>query len=307
MNILNVTKCNIVCDKLQYNGCDVLVCYNEYDIIKEYNPVMFVMTCAHLLTVRDCICGYYIIENNGRIIGIRKDYGYNFHGICDNIGRYIIDNIYEEFIIKKLFNECIKGNKKDNNLVKNVFNNLQKYDIKFEFKKVLGEYSASEYIYSDDKKYLDKCNYTTNKKFNNCITLRRDVFDKYFVINVCYGRWSDNGQRMIVTDSNDILIVYNSCYDKRGINIPKYLQKKNIVLMYWSYEKLSKYINKKYNKGFIICNSIKGVYDNVCIVKAFDIDYFIDSIKSLLITLNMKDDVGQFKVKMSFWESIILS
>lgn len=332
LNILNLNDKIILSNVNKYKvnifnsitdiNYDVIICdWNDnkcINIIAMYKPVIFIITNAYLLNIRDVISNYIISNNNDYIIGFRSSkhcgkYCSKLYDVeCIDIIDYLIECIYTEIDLANKFTQNIKNKTKDSKLLEILIND--KYTINTDLKKVIGEYCATEYLFSENKKVLDKYNYRNNKKHNNCVTVSKEDFYKYFGVDgkwSCaeYGKWNNSGQILFVTQNNDLIIIYNYKYDKRDKHIPKFLQNKNVVIAYWSHDKLNKHIDKKFNKGQIICNCNKNIYTSISFVQPFDYDYFIHAIKSRQIVLqhNMHKDSKNytlFKSTTQFWTNL---
>jgi len=190
-----------------------------------------------------------------------------------------------------------------------------------------GDFSASEYLFSKNKKYIDDVN-----KLESDIIINRTEFIKYFgKPNVeknnryswsgsCipkYNIYNDYGQQLIVNENQDICIYYSYSKDIRNDKhkkIPKILQKDNILIAYWKSDKLREKINNKFNqKGFIICKKTDNKYTNICFGKSFDYNYFIDNIKNYNIFFDSgmyegnNRNYSQFRANSSdFWNKLII-
>ncbi len=201
---------------------------------------------------------------------------------------------------------------------------MKKYSKKITF----GDYSASEYLFSKDKKYINK----KNEWEYNLINITKDQFIKFFgtqkpLKNNRYS-WSGNciptynnfntcGQKLTITDENDICIYYSYSEDKRDdikIKFPYYLKKDNILIVVWKNEKMREHINKKFNnKGFFIIKKKEHTYNKICFGKKFDYECFIDGIKKQNIIFDSGLHLGNnrnyshFRSSSNkFWDELII-
>ena len=168
------------------------------------------------------------------------------------------------------------------------------YEIKKESSKItLGDYSASEYIFSRKRNYINEFN-----NWNENIKISKNNFIKYFGSpNIkknnryswsgeCvpkYNNWNKYGQNLLILDNNDIAIFYSYNEDKRIIKetFPNFLKNNNIMIALWKEEKMRNHINNKFNiNGFFICKKINNKYQKICFGRPFDFEYFIDCIKN---------------------------
>jgi DNA (cytosine-5)-methyltransferase 1 len=162
------------------------------------------------------------------------------------------------------------------------------YEMKKNSNKItLGDFSATEYAFSNKRQFINAYN-----KWNDDIQINRTEFIKYFGNpNVSknnryswsgsciptYNKWNNNGQILLV-QNNDIIILYSFSKDTRDIKntYPIYLRNDNILIAVWNEYKMKTNIDNKFNKkGFFICKKIDDTYQNICFGKPFDFEYFI--------------------------------
>ena len=122
------------------------------------------------------------------------------------------------------------------------------YEMKKDSKKItFGDFSASEYLFSKNKKYINK----KNKWDDDLVNITKDQFIKFFGTQKSlkynryswsgscvptYNNWNTCGQKLIITDKNDICIFYSYSKDTRNnikINFPNYLKENNILIVIW--------------------------------------------------------------------------
>jgi len=262
-----------------------------------------------------------------------------------------LDSDKKEII--KMFNENIKGKKIDTSnsnqkhagkeghwlekqmQIKHNSKNepdLYGYEMKKQSNKItFGDFSASEYIYSSNKKrdYINKKNNWTDEENK----LTREEFFHYFGAKnplknnrwswsgKCvpkYNKWNDNGQILLIEDDN-ICIYYSYSKDKRNKDddnlkkLPPYLKKYNILIVFWDKNKMKDHIEKKFNnKGFFICKKTNDIYDKICFGKKFDYQVFIQYFKtgdiffdSGMYSTNIRN-YSQFRANASFWNKLII-
>jgi len=168
------------------------------------------------------------------------------------------------------------------------------YEMKKNSSKItFGDFSASEYLFSNKKEIIEKIN--NWKKDENKIT--RTEFIKYFGTpnplknnryswsGSCvptYGSWNFCGQMMSFNNNLELCIYYSFDKDMRTDKqlYPIFIQN-NIVIAIWERNKLEQHINKKFNKkGFFICKKINNTYEKICFGKPFDFNYFVDNLKN---------------------------
>ena len=203
------------------------------------------------------------------------------------------------------------------------------YEMKKNSKRItFGDFSASEYLFSIDKKYINE----KNKWDENLVNISKDQFIKFFGTQKLlkhnryswsgscvptYNNYNTCGQILNISDDNDICIYYSYSEDKRNeikINFPDYLKKDNILIVIWKNKKMEEHINKKFNnKGFFIIKKKENVYNKICFGKKFDYKCFINGIKKKTIIFDSGLHVGnnrnysQFRSSSnSFWEELII-
>jgi hypothetical protein len=194
------------------------------------------------------------------------------------------------------------------------------------YKITLGDFSASEYLFSKKKEIIKKIN--NWEKHENKIT--RTEFIQYFGTpnplknnryswsGRCvpiYGNYNLCGQKMIFNDNFDLCIFYSFDKDmrKNKYSYPKFIQK-DIIIAIWEKNKLEQHINNKFNKkGFFICKKINDTYEKICFGKPFDFNYFVDNVKNK----NIIFDSGMYKGNSrnyshfrssgnNFWNTLII-
>lgn len=122
---------------------------------------------------------------------------------------------------------------------------------------------------------------------------------------------------MKINKNNDILIFYNYLKDNREYKnkFPDFLKtKEDILIVYWSKNKLEKNINNKFNSnGFIIFNKSKNgdCFSSICFGKPFTYNDFINGIKNNKIYFDSgmyngnSRNYSQFRAKNDFWLDLL--
>lgn len=200
------------------------------------------------------------------------------------------------------------------------------YEMKKSSSKItLGDFSASEYLFSKRKEMIEKIN---NWDKNEYSITRKDFIkyfgksnplkdDRYSWSGVCvpkYGVWNDYGQMLKFNNNLDLCVYYSFENDKRECKnyYPKCIQN-NIIIAIWKKDKLEKHINNKFNKkGFFICKKINNTYEKICFGKPFDFYYFVDNIKNnkIIFDSGMYDgnsrNYSHFRSSIKdFWNTLI--
>jgi len=201
------------------------------------------------------------------------------------------------------------------------------YEMKKSSNKItIGDFSASEYIFSGKNK-RNIINFLNN--WTDEIKISRSDFiktfghfnsnkqNRYSWSGSCvptYNNWNFNGQMLFINENNDIIIYYSFSKDKRNIknNFPLFLHNDNIVIALWKSSKMKLFINNKFNiKGFFICKKIGNTYEKICFGKAFSFEYFIECIKNkkIIFDSGMYDgnsrNYSHFRGK-DFWNDLII-
>ena len=206
---------------------------------------------------------------------------------------------------------------------------MKKYSTK---KITLGDFSASEYIFSPKNK-RDTINGYNN--WNDDINISRKQFIYYFGnpnkkknnryswSGSCipkYNIWNYNGQILQVLHNKDIVIYYSFSHDEREIkntltfilSQSEIFKKDNILIAIWKNEKMKMHINMKFNQnGFFICKKTENKYDKICFGKPFDFEYFIECIQNNKIIFDSgmyagnKRNYSHFRGTY-FWNELII-
>lgn len=197
---------------------------------------------------------------------------------------------------------------------------MKKYSNKITF----GDFSASEYLFSKTKHFINSYNNWKSDLVNINKTTFIEFFgtqknNRYSWSGSCvptYNVWNTCGQKLIITDSSDICAIYSYAEDTRHDvkeKFPDYLKNGEIIIAVWKNEKMRKHIDSKFNaNGFIIMMKEDGVYNKLCFGKRFDYDTFIAGIKNRTIIFDSGMYVGnnrnysQFRSSSTtFWKDLI--
>jgi hypothetical protein len=209
------------------------------------------------------------------------------------------------------------GVKRNNNNQPDIYG----YEIKKDAKKItFGDFSASEYPFS-------------KKKIHIKISMTRDVFiqtfgepnplkqGRYSWSGACTPSymnrgWNTCGQRIMVTESRDIVILYSFSKDQRERKnkFPVEIQQDNITIAYWKHEKISVNIENKFNQcGFFICKKNKdNVYDTIHFGPPFTYNLFLQGFQNgdIFFDSGMYETnnrpYSQFRANNDFWMSMTI-
>jgi hypothetical protein len=192
-------------------------------------------------------------------------------------------------------------------------------------KTTLGDFSASEYVFSKKNKRnsINKYNNWTDdnklgrsdfiKIFGNPNPSKNNRYSWSGSCVPTYNKWNTNGQILTINNNNDIVIYYSFSHDTRSIKeeFPTFLKNDNIIIALWKSEKMKEHIEKKFNnKGFFMCKKIGATYEKISFGKAFTFEYFIECIKQkkIIFDSGMYDgntrNYSQFRGS-SFWDELI--
>ena len=193
------------------------------------------------------------------------------------------------------------------------------YEMKKDSRKItFGDYSASEYLFSN-KKPIIEC---VNCWKENEIHISRDNFIRYFGApnklknnryswsGTCvpkYGYWNSFGQIMYFNNQLDLCISYSFEKDSREIKntFPKFLHTNNLLIVIWKCCKLKDHINNKFNKkGFFICKKNNmDTYQNISFGVPFNYQHFVSNIKNSNIIFDSGMYIGNTRNYSSFRSS----
>ena len=198
------------------------------------------------------------------------------------------------------------------------------FEMKKNSKKItLGDFSASEYCFSRDRKKINLLNNWTND-----IQITRNQFiqlfgepntkknNRYSWSGKCvptYNEWNNCGQIILVNEQNDMIVKYSFSKDmrERKHNLPEFLKKDELTICFWDSAKLKTNVNRKFNqRGFFICKKIGNKYEKICFGKPFDFDFFINQFKHKKIKFDSgmyegnNRNYSQFRTNSLFYDLI---
>ena len=202
------------------------------------------------------------------------------------------------------------------------------YEMKKSSKKTsLGDFSASEYAWSKINKrnsinthngWTDENKLTRSEYIKTFGNSNSNKENRYSWSGSCvpkYGEWNSNGQILTVNENNDIVAIYSFSKDTRSVktNFPLFLQNDNIIIALWKSSKMKPHIDNKFGKkGFFMCEKVGNTYQKIRFGRAFEFEYFIESIKNkkIIFDSGMCDgnsrNHSQFRGSSSlFWNELI--
>lgn len=191
---------------------------------------------------------------------------------------------------------------------------MKKYSSKITF----GDFSASEYLFTKNKKIIENKNNITRNKFIRYFgTPNPNKNNRYSWSGNCvprYDEWNQCGQTIYFNENLDLCIMYSYDRDKRNckIDYPEFL-KCDIIIAIWKRDKLEDHINKKFNRnGFFVCKKVDDTYQKICFGKPFNFNFFVDNIKNKKIIFDSgmyegnTRNYSQFRsYSNNFWDMLI--
>ncbi len=186
------------------------------------------------------------------------------------------------------------------------------YEMKKESVKItFGDFSASKYLYSPPNNKITRTDFI--RIFG---TAKNGRFSWSGSCVPTYGEYNDCGQIMTFDDTNNLNIYYSYDVDTREYKttFPDFIKVNNLLIAFWSCDKLSKHINDKYNnKGFFICKKEGNVYERICFGIPFGYPVFVDAIKrkNIIFDSGMHEgnnrNYSSFRsTAKSFWDLLLI-
>lgn len=200
------------------------------------------------------------------------------------------------------------------------------YEMKKTSSKItLGDFSASEYLFSRKKETIEHVNqwrtnqyrFTRTEFIRYFGTPKPSKNNRYSWSGSCvptYGEWNDCGQRLVFNEQLDLCVHYSFEKDTRECkyDFPTCVQT-DVLIAIWKRTKLEAHINKKFNvKGFFICKKVHHTYEKICFGRPFDFMYFVNHIKNKTIIFDSgmyegnSRNYSQFRSLLNgFWQNLI--
>lgn len=244
-----------------------------------------------------------------------------------NIKNKEITNISKTFNEGYWLEQQLQISKNSNNEPDIFGYELKKYSPKITF----GDYTASEYIFYQNKPFLHEEN-KESPEFYNVSQISRNNFIQFFGnsnpkkngryswCGSCvpkYNIWNKHGQILTVNENKDVCIYYSHKKDRRsGIVIPEFLQQREkTMIAIWKKDKLKKNIENKFNqRGFVICKKKGNTFQEIIFGKPFDYDYFIEKLKDgkIVFESSMKEGCNRnysyFRASVNdFWKDLFIN
>jgi hypothetical protein len=225
--------------------------------------------------------------------------------------------------------EDAMGSKKDADNAPDLFGFEMKNNT--QSKTSFGDWSASYYIYKDEKFFPDLSEKKGKAKFAE-IRKNKTQFLKMFGRAVngrfswsgtpCPKRATDGtngfGQELMVTDDNSIIITYSFSKDKRENKselIPKEFQKEDLVIAEWEATWIKEKVESKFNqKGWFKCfQDDTGSYNSIAFGDPISIERFLELVKAgdIMFDSGMADGKSRlysmWRANNPIWEKLIVS
>jgi len=205
---------------------------------------------------------------------------------------------------------------------------LYGYEMKKDANKItFGDFTASEYLFSNSKDTINKINGWNNNQvklsridfIKTFGTKNVDKNNRYAWSGSCipkYNIFNYNGTIFKFNEKNDLCIYYSYDKDtrKEKNTFQEFLKKNDVLIVIWLKDKLMNHVNKKFNdKGFFICSKNKktNLYDKIGFGKPFSFDFFVENFKTGKIFFdsgmyNGNDrNYSQFRANSNFWHELI--
>ena len=195
------------------------------------------------------------------------------------------------------------------------------YEMKKNSAKIsLGDFSASEYLFSPKKEMLSMNHNISKTDFIHYFgSPNKNKSNRYSWSGHCvpkYGDYNDYGQILEFDDHNNLCIIYSYEKDQRvdKSKLPEFLKIEPIIIAIWKKDKLKYNIENKFNKqGFFICKkNAANIYDKICFGKPFDFEHFVENVKvrNIIFDSGMYEgnnrNYSQFRCRKDFWNLLII-
>lgn len=130
------------------------------------------------------------------------------------------------------------------------------------------------------------------------------------------GQWNDFGCILLVTQKNDIEIVYDYSKDLRpnkNCIVPEFYRIPNLVIARWDANSLAEKVNSKFNKkGWFTCKTDDlGVYNRICFGDPITFNDWVDLVRNGIVFFDSgmyetnSRPYSQWRANNSYWDSLI--
>ena len=163
--------------------------------------------------------------------------------------------------------------------------------------------------------------YINNIKINKKDKILKTLFwKKYSSIKKTdiptIGGWklgfNNDGQKLVIDDSNNVCIKYNYNHDMRKYKDTLDLDKNEHIIMQWDALSLKKSIDNKFNiKGFFTCVKKNECFEKICFGKKITFEIWIEELKKGIIYHDGYSKLNGrgrqvFRANKSYWNSLII-
>jgi hypothetical protein len=183
-------------------------------------------------------------------------------------------------------------------------------------KTTFGDWSPNYFIYKDKGNDLTRTDFfhifgRPNPKKDNRYSWSGEPTPKI-------GNWNKYGQKLIISQANDIQAVYNYEFDLR-VNkaeiIPEDFKSGTIIVAEWSSSNMRARVENKFDKkGWFKCEKNKdGIYTSIAFGDPITFDHWISYVKSGDIIFDTAMYEGnsrnyvQWRASNKFWDGLITS
>jgi hypothetical protein len=182
-------------------------------------------------------------------------------------------------------------------------------------KTTFGDWSASYYIFKDDRYGINRDNFL--EIFGAPNPLKNNRYSWSGKPTPKIGSFNDFGQILKIDKNNNIKAVYSFSKDKRKDKksiIPKIMQKDNLLIAQWDSEMMKKRVEDKFNMlGWFKClKNPEGIYENIVFGAPINFDAWINGVKKGLIFFDSGMYQGnirpysQWRADNKYWDSLVI-
>ncbi len=182
-------------------------------------------------------------------------------------------------------------------------------------KTTFGDWSASYYIFKDDKYNMNRDDFL--KIFGAPNILKNNRYSWSGKPTPKIGSFNDFGQILKVDKKDNIKAIYSFSKDKRSnknSTVPKIMQKDNLLIAQWDAEMMKNRVEDKFNMlGWFKClKNIDGAYESIVFGAPINFETWISGVRKGLIFFDSGMYQGnirpysQWRADNKYWESLII-
>ncbi len=184
-----------------------------------------------------------------------------------------------------------------------------------------GDWSASYYIFKDEKYFFEDKTLINRDKFMIIFGAPNPKKDNRYSWSgkptPKINNYNSFGQKLCIDKQNNIVAIYSFNEDKR-INkkeiVPKNMQKNNLVIAKWSAEMMKKRVENKFNMlGWFKClKNREEIYSKIVFGAPINFETWIEGVKKGLIYFDSGMHHGnirpysQWRADNKYWNSLII-